>query len=288
MMRFVLVLVFTTFIIAGGALAQQRQGYPEGTVSVTLGGGEVLTGTLESETATEIVLLTSSGVRMTIPREQIRSMVSLAGERFIRTDPNRSRLLFAPTGRPLDKGRGYVADYELFFPFVAYGPGGGVTLAGGVSLVPGAPGQAVYVAPKITLYQQRETSVAAGVVASTFVGGGIDDFPTFGLLYAVGTTGGSRAWLTGGVAFGFADGEIGKSPAILIGGELQVSNSVKLMSENYVFVNVEDGLLVSGGIRFFGERIAVDLALITIPVLLVEAEGFPFFPWLGFAYNFGP
>ncbi len=283
-----LVLVLATSMFTARAQAQDDGRYPEGTVRVTLLDGDVVVGTVESETDDAIVLRTASGVQMTIPREQIRSIDSLAGARFYMRDPNRSRLLFAPTGRSVERGRGYVANYEIFFPFVAYGPGGGITLAGGMSLIPGSPGQLVYAAPKITLYESRETSVAAGVLASTVVGRDVEDVPTFGLLYAVGTVGGSRAWLTGGVAFGFADGEISGSPAILLGGEIQFSNRAKLMSENYVFINVEDGLLVSGGVRVFGERLAADLALMTVPALLTDSGGFPFFPWLGIAYNFGP
>lgn len=287
-MRFFLAFVIALSIGAIEAGAQQREPYPEGTVRITLIDGDVVFGTMESESAATIVLVTTSGVQMTIPREQIRSIEPLAGKLFFRTDPNRSRLLFAPTGRALEKGVGYFADYWLFFPFVAYGPGGRVTLAGGVSLIPGAQGQLVYAAPKVTLYDYRETSLALGVLASTYLGADSEDIPTFGLLYAVGTIGGSTAWLTGGAAFGFADGEISENPAILLGGELQLSNSVKLMSENYVFINVEDGLLLSGGVRFFGERIAVDLALMTFPALVTAVDGFAFLPWLGFAYNFGP
>jgi hypothetical protein len=52
-------------------------------------------------------------------------------------DPNYSRLLFAPTGRPLRAGDGYFSDYELLFPGVAYGLTDNVTLAGGVAIVPG-------------------------------------------------------------------------------------------------------------------------------------------------------
>jgi hypothetical protein len=36
-------------------------------------------------------------------------------------DPNYSRLLFAPTGRPLKKGDGYFSDYEVLFPGLAVG-----------------------------------------------------------------------------------------------------------------------------------------------------------------------
>ena len=288
-MHALIALFAITFIVTVDARAQQVAASPDDTVRVTLTDGDVIVGTVESETEASIVVLTISGVQMTIPREQVRSIESLEGRRFDRMDPNRSRLLFSPTGRSLEKGRGYVASYQLFFPFVAYGPGGNVTLAGGVSLLPGSPGQVVYAAPKITLYERQHASVAAGVLASTFIGGSIDDdVPTFGLLYAVGTLGSSRAWLTGGLAFGFADGEISKNPAVLVAGELQLSNSVKLMSENYVFINVDRGLLMSGGVRFFGERIAADLAMVTFPALFSDIEGFPFFPWIGFAYNFGP
>lgn len=285
-MIMVLVLALVPLLVSLDSQAQQRR-YADGTVRVTLLDGSTVVGMIQSETDDEIVLRTDAGVQMTIPREQIRSIESLAGERFFRRDPNQSRLLFAPTGRPLEKGRGYVASYELFFPFVAYGPGGGFTLAGGFSLIPGSPAQLVYAAPKITMYQDRGTSVAVGVLAGTLIGDGDEDIPTVGVLYAVGTLGGSRAWLTGGLAFGFADGEVGDTPALMIGGEVQLSNSVKLMSENYILVNVDEGVLLSGGIRFFGDRLAADLAFITSPSLLSASDGWPFFPWLGFAYHFG-
>ena len=44
--------------------------------------------------------------------------------------------------------------------------------------------------------------------------------------------------------------------------------------------------LLSGGIRFFGENLAADFALI-FPLTGEGIEGFPFLPWIGFAYNFG-
>ena len=52
-------------------------------------------------------------------------------------DPNYSRLLFGPTGRPLKKGDGYFSDYELAFPGVAVGITDNLSIAGGISIVPG-------------------------------------------------------------------------------------------------------------------------------------------------------
>ena len=115
-----------------------------------------------------------------------------------------------------------------------------------------------------------------------------DDLPTYGLLYAVGTaTAGENTSVTGGAAIGFAEGEFARHPALMLGLEQQVSNSIKFISENYLIPQSGAGLIVSGGIRFFGDRLAADLALVTASEILSEGGGFPFVPWLGFAYNYG-
>jgi hypothetical protein len=67
-------------------------------------------------------------------------------------------------------------------------------------------------------------------------------------------------------------------------GETRVSNSVKLITENWIPPNSHVSLL-SFGIRFFGDNLAADLGFI-YPAGS-DISGFPFLPWLGFAYNFG-
>ena len=72
-------------------------------------------------------------------------------------DPNYSRLLFSPTGRPLKKGDGYFSDYELLFPGVAVGLTDNLSIAGGVSLIPGLglDEQVLYVSPKLGVESLR-------------------------------------------------------------------------------------------------------------------------------------
>jgi hypothetical protein len=217
----------------------------------------------------------------------VRSLERLSGRvvegRYRRVDPNRTRLLFAPTARPVGHGRGYFADYWLFFPFVAVGVGESVTLAGGISLIPGTD-QLIYAAPKVTLLNREDVSAGVGILAGTSTGS--SDYG--GLLYGIGTFGRSERAVSLGVGFAFGNGEMEERPVIMLGGELQVSGSVKLLTENYLVVGVKDGLLTSAGVRFFGDRLAADLGLMTLPALLDEMEGFPFIPIVGFAYNFGP
>ncbi len=280
----VLLLLLTLFVPAN--LHAQDTPEPE-PVRVVMVDGSTHIGVIIAETETTLTLRTASGIELTLAKDQIRSTLAVGDRMGLRPDPNRSRLFFSPTARPLDKGTGYVASYELFFPFVGVGVTRRTILAGGFSLLPGAPGQLVYVAPKVTVYQTSQVAAAVGVLGSTFVGNVDDvDFPIVGLLYGVGTFGKPQGNITVGLAFGFADGEFGQNPAVLVGGERQLSDRVKLLTENYVIAGVEDAIILSGGVRFIGERLSADLALFTVPAAFGEG-GFPFFPWLGFAYSFG-
>ena len=109
------------------------------------------------------------------------------------------------------------------------------------------------------------------------------DFLGIGIVYGVGTYGSHDAALTAGLGWGFAEGEVSNKPVLMLGGELRVSNSVKLLTENW-FPPGTDIFLYSFGIRFFGESLAADLGFIGSSK---GWGGFPFIPWLGFAYNFG-
>ncbi len=286
MIRLVLVVLICSVALAMATPAQaQKEVFPEGTVRLMLVDGTAVVGVIEREDESEIVMRTTSGVVMTIPRAQVKSIDALEGERYFRVDPNRTRLLFAPTARAVDKGTGYLAFYEIVVPFAAAGVGSGVTLAGGITINPGS-GRFVYAAPKLTVLDRRNVSAAVGAIGVTALGdtgGG-----TAGLLFAVGTFGPPHAAVSAGVAFGFVEGEFGRNPGLMLGGEYQVSNHVKLLTENYVIVGVEEvGALLSGGIRFFSDRLAADIGLVIPTILLNEGVGFPFVPWLGFAYNFG-
>jgi len=195
-----------------------------------------------------------------------------------------SRLFFSPTARAAGDGQGYVAIYELFFPYVAYGVGNHLTVAGGLSINPGS-GRFLYGGAKATVIERPRAALAVGGIGFLAVGDDIEGGA--GLLQVVGTRGGEKGALTVGAAFGVADGEIDGHPAIVIGGDRRLSSSIRFVTENYVFVGLEDGFMVSGGLRFVGERLTGDFGLFTFPALLDDVDGFSFFPWVGFAYSFG-
>jgi hypothetical protein len=262
--------------------------------------GSTLVGVVIAETATDLTLRTSGGLEVTVPLGQVRRRVSFAGRieggRVVVYDPNRTRLLFTPTARALGAGEGYLAVYQIFLPFVAFGITDEVSLAGGTVLFPEAFGRVLYLAPKATLIDRGDLAVAIGGIGfGVFMD---DERTTFGLGYGVVTYGGLERSVTAGAGFAFAEGDVASGAVLTLGGELQLSNSVKLLTENYLIPFREsyyDGRVrertryepvLSAGVRFFGQRLAVDLAGITSPELIGDST-FPFFPWVGFAYNFG-
>jgi hypothetical protein len=103
--------------------------------------------------------------------------------------------------------------------------------------------------------------------------------------YAVGTFGSNRSALTLGAALPLTSDD--DNPILLIGGEAQISNGAKLITENWIFTGDNTTLLFSGGVRFFGEKLAVDLALISSEEFFEGDNGFPFIPWVDFSVVFG-
>src|SRR5690554_1811686 len=144
-------------LLAAPALAQEAD--TTALVRIELADGSVFVGTVVRETAAEVVLRTQGGAEVTIPAAQIRRRAPFEGRieggRIVCYDPNRTRLLFSPTARPLVRGQGYVAVYELVIPFVAVGITDAVSIAGGTILLPEAFGRVLYVAPKVTVVNQE-------------------------------------------------------------------------------------------------------------------------------------
>jgi hypothetical protein len=266
------------------AIIAQAQTDTTGIYRIKLSDDSEIAGKILETTDTSIVFISLSGIEMKIPKTQIKEMELVSGKVIngvlYKTDPNRTRLLFAPTGRMLKPGAGYFSVYEIFFPTIAVGLTNFLSISGGLSLVPGAEEQLYYFAPKLG-YEFTETfSMGAGYLFLSVTG----EDESAGILYTVATIGNDRNALTVGGGLGLTEGEISDTPVLMLGGELTVSNTIKLVSENWIITNEDLNSFISLGIRFFGEHLAADFALI-LPIG-AETSGFPALPWVGFVYNF--
>ena len=240
----------------------------------------------------EIVFETHLGI-IHIPISKIKHIETVSvdlirkGE-FWFPNPNITRLFFAPTARMLKQGKGYFADYYLFFPGFAYGITDRFTLGGGLSIFPTVDinDQLFFVAPKFGLVQEKTFSLALGALLVRIPryedDASQDDPDVAGILYGVTTFGQPDASLTAGLGYGFVEGNLADRPMVMIGGEKRLTRRTAFVTENWIFPGIDEPL-ISYGIRFFGKRLSVDLGLINV---IGDEAIFPGVPYIDFVVQF--
>ena len=194
------------------------------------------------------------------------------------TDPNYTRLFFAPTARALKKGAGYFADYELLFPGVAYGFTDKFSFGGGIFPFSGDDFFLGWLTPKYTIMETKDRAVAVGLLNIFWSGG--DDSENVGILYGTATFGESDASMTVGLGYGYVGSNLAEKPMVMIGGEKRLGKRTKFITENWLFPGADEPLF-SAGFRWFGDKLAADFGLIR--TLTMEFIGIP---WLDIVVNF--
>lgn len=244
--------------------------------------GSRVYGRISSETDSEIVFETASGVMLTARRDQVVSLRKVDGQmrngEFQPADPNNTRLFFGPTGKSLMKGQSYLGIYYIV-PFFQVGVTDRLSIGGGTPLVfnfddDGGWDRPFWITPKLQLYGGDRTQLSVGVLQG--FGGGA----TAGIAYGVATTGGKAGSLTGGAGVAYNDSG-GRSFVMMVGGDRPLRRNIKFVTENYLW-NSGNGV-ISGGVRFFGDRLSADLALVA--PLGGEVTGIVF-PLVNFVYLF--
>jgi hypothetical protein len=260
--------------LAPGASAQGRERAstvaPSDTVyEVRLGDGSTYVGRVVAARGDSLTLQTAAGARVTLPRAAVTTMRPAQGRlvngAYWHRDPNDSRLFFSPTGRTLPRGSGYFGVYELFIPFVAYGVTDRLLIAGGspfyLALLGGEFAPPVYFGPKLQVVATPAASASVGALAVYIPDDGDEgDDHVFGIAYGVGTFGSPDRSLSVGLGWGYQGSDFTSRPLVMVGGETRMSRSVKLVTEN-LFVPGEEGVILSGGVRLFGERLSADAGL---------------------------
>lgn len=257
---------------------------------VRLRDGSVLYGRVVEETPERVVLMTLAGARLELTREQIESMRLTSGRSvrgaFWVEDPNSTRLFFTATARPLRKGSGYIASFELFLPLVAYGVTDRFTIAGGTPIIPEALGRVWYFAPKYTVRSRERSALAVGALAFVLPQDVVDE-GSVGILYGVGTWGTRDRAITAGAGWGYrwssGTSEVSNNPALMFGFESRMSRRVKFVTENWLLTGGGSDAFISGGLRFIGDRISADLG---VGGMAGTGTGCCI-PLVNFVYNFG-
>ena len=249
--------------------------------------GSQLVGRIVAVGNTSIRIRTSFG-EVEVPRgaiEEVRftSVGHLHGGELWPDDPSATRLFFAPTGRTLKQGEGYFADAYIFLPSFDVGLTDGVTLGAGLSIVPGVSldEQVYYFLPKVSVYSAPTVNVSVGALVAGVKGISADRTP-FGIAYGVSTFGGTDASVSLGGGLTYAGSSGSHSAVLMAGGSTRLTRNVSMLTENYYYPGASAGL-ASGGVRFMGEKLSVDLAGF-IPV--TSDGGFIVLPYVAFLYHF--
>ncbi len=303
--------VFTWFLAAvllGASPLAADEPAPdvESRVVVVLKDGSRLVGTIVAEDETAIMFETASGLELRLVRDEIASVEhgtrAENGSSPLPSDPNDTRLMFSPTGRPLGRGDGYVSNHYVLFPGFGYGLTKNVGVGGGFSTIPGLglDEQAFYGSLQGGF---RKSEKAAFSLGGLYVAApGEDDDFAAAVAYGVATLGRPDLSLTLGVAvasfreeeyhygprgqFLGATTDWRSEPIVMVGGSARVARRLSLVTENWLFLDKPISEQAFGlALRFLSDRISVDAGFVFIPDLI--DEGFPI-PWLSFSYHFGP
>lgn len=275
-------------------------------VTIRLKDGSKLLARIVDQNDVRLKIVTAFGVAMELPRESVDRIdkQSRADAESRPSDSNYTRLLFSPTGRPLEKGTGYFSDHYVVFPSVAYGVTDNLSISGGFSIIPGLGlgEQLFYMAPRFGKQFSDRVAVSGGVL---YARGGDEEDEQIGLGFAMATFGQPDKSLTvgGGVArtvdryteWQYVNGQqrfetirdASYTPVIVFGGTARLSRRIALVSENWLILHNDFKLKEQPfalGLRFLGDRLSADVGVIFIGELI--DEGFPI-PWLSVSYHFG-
>ena len=231
----------------------------------------------------------STGGTFVVRRNQVSAVKLIAASSihdgvYWPEDPNSTRLFFGPTGRVLRKGEGYISNHWIFLVDGYAGITDRFTLGGAMSILPSdniLKNNVYFISPKFALTQSERLNTAVGVwVGAAPFSKEVGAVNSFGIAYGVATWGGRDGTITFGGGYGFAEGKLARNPVVMLGGTRRISRRVSLVTENWLFPNVNHPL-ISGGIRTHGENLSWDFGLITVP-----GSGNVLVPWFGAAWKF--
>lgn len=278
-----------------------KDGY---TQLIGLEDGSTLNGKILEVTGDQVTVESSVG-KVTISAARIKEirevpLSDIRGGSYWFPNPNRTRLYLGPTARMTPKGEGSISSVYLFFPSVTYGLTDNISVAGGISLFPGVDfdDQLLYFTPKVGIGATKDLSFAVSALITVVPEWGVDDDEedgvdisvdedveepfAVGIVFGVATYGTDDKSVTFGLGYGYADEDFADKPAVIFGGEYRVARRMSLVTENWVLPGVEP-VIISYGVRFFGEGLAVDLAFINVASEDFVPVGIPY---VGFTWNY--
>jgi hypothetical protein len=268
------------------------------TYKVELSDGTVFIGKILSKDGEIIVLKTPIIQRIEVTSSNVKSIAEI-DETLLKdgdywfTNPHASRYLFGPTAFNLKKGEGYYQNTMLALNSFNVGVTDNISIGGGLELIStvssissGEFQPILFVTPKVSFEVTEDFHAGAGMyyVNTPNIDIGTRSGSGLAIAYGIGTYGSKDHNLTGGLGWGFVQGQFEQKPIITVSGMTRISQKTALVTENWFISNDNYYSVFSYGIRFFGDNLAVDLAFVNNADI---AEVFIIgLPWVSFVVKF--
>ncbi len=228
--------------------------------------GSEFVGKFVEKDSNTLIIATSSLPKVEIPFSQIKS-ISIVDDSDFKNgmywfpNPNATRYFFSPSSFNLKAGEGYYQNSYLLFNSINYGISDFFSIGGGFELTStfSASEPIFYVTPKVGFELTENFNVGGGLLFLSAAGEA-----NLGITYGTATYGNRNDNLTLGLGWGFFDGEFSSRPNITFSGMKRVKRKFSLVTENWFIPIYDDSYygILSYGVRFFSEKIAVDLGFI--------------------------
>lgn len=286
-----LTLLLILFVASGGANAQEKKVKvsdleiaKDQNLTIKLKDETTYTGKFDSKTDSTMIIY-ARYAKIELKIAEILSIKKIEASKYVNgkywfPNPHHTRYLFGPSAFNLKKDAGYYQNIYGTINTINYGISDHFTLGAGTELVSLFAGSPVFIiTPKIGGYKLSENWHVGGGAFLGLIPGGYG-----GIGYGIFTYGNEDSNITFGTGWAFAEGSIASNPILTISGMHRVSRTVSLISENWLLPIDGYEPVFSYGIRFFGERMSIDLAFINSPeIAQILKIGIPY---VDFVYKF--
>lgn len=170
-------------------------------------------------------------------------------------DPTNSKLFISPTAKNLEACSGMVGLYEFIIPYANLGITDRVSI--GAFLIPLPFNSSVAYNGQVNVYSKKPYDIATGVFYfHSLKKSGEDNY----FLYGVTTISSNTKMIN--VLSGYSP--LTNNYFISIGGEIQISDEIKIVTDNWYLSSKADNIFFTLGLRFFEESYSFDLGAIAV------------------------
>jgi hypothetical protein len=236
---------------------------------IELKDGTSLTANILTQDQKTMIVSTQSLPRLELALDQIVSVnkiqaVNIKSGEYRFPNPNETRYLFAPSAINLKKGEGYYQNTYLLLHSFNYGITDNFSIGGGFEFLStiGLIGDSYFnpicfITPKLGFQVQEKLYLGVGMLI-----GNVPGITPLIMSYVLGTYGDTEDNITLGIGMSSAELNLPKSPVYALSGMTRISKRMSLITENWILPLDIYKPIFSYGIRFSGEQMSADFALI--------------------------